>query len=558
MQTWSWKDTIPVGFVYGHGAYGYGYYGSSGSGYLPAPEQDTISAVGSFSADYEPYEKKSNISEVESDEETFYFDPINQIIYIHFTGTTTPWDYTYLNLGITKGFSNHPVVINNLKYESRLMNVPDLEIERDPFFFGITSFEGGKITLLNTDGGLDSMDQEKVFGQPVRVKYINENQNYTTIYSGNYESHEIKGNNFDIKIADKRKLLTLSIPNNLYGSETIDKFENTPIPVVWGGYVSGGGQAAHIGSGTFQFADPNIVTVDSVDQVYQNGELKTYSGGDFTYDLAAATITFTGTWDSEDTVFVVFRGNQSINNPADVIKALLMQYLEIPFTDDYFDITEWNTVTTFVDNYTVSLYIKEPIKLIDAIGKVGGSAFLSLIINSEGKYSLKVVDKDKASIMSLSKIDYMKSPSLKYLSKEYASSVRIEYGKNHRTGNIKTVVDTTQEDELFQEYVTYKEQKFETLHTTSGDANEFATKSMSLYGGIFQTWEIETAMQTVELELEDLIDCELYEDPDGNKYSITLEVLGKKMDLINGRITITGRAISINNNIPKNAHIIRI
>jgi hypothetical protein len=69
------------------------------------------------------------------------------------------------------------------------------------------------------------------------------------------------------------------------------------------------------------------------------------------------------------------------------------------------------------------------------------------------------------------------------------------------------------------------------------------------FGGIFPTWEIETKMQSVDLELEDLIDAYLYEY-DGVKYRVRLEILGKDVDYINSKIKITGRFVSYPDGTP--------
>jgi hypothetical protein len=557
--TYSW-DIETRNFSYGFGAWGYGFYGGSGIAELPSPERFPVLKVGSLVVDVVDYVKVDSIGEAETQDRSFYFDTINQILYVNFSQDTTPFDYQDIALGVTKGYSNFPIRVDNIEYESRLRSIPSITTSRDALFFGKVQFEGGGVTLDNTDHHFDTLEQEDVFGKVCRIRYSLDGTSFQTVYTGKFQDYQLSGQNITINIRDQRKGLLTPAPFNTFSTSDYPNIaDNTIGSAIPFGFGIVKDSLAYCLEETltqstydFKFCDTEYNNPQSIQKVKVDGRSVS-----FTPDITNGEFTLSSSVYTPGSDVTVDYTGYDTTNPLDIISFLLDKFLNIDYNSNFYNITHWELIRDSIDQ-EIGLGIVASEPLVDIIGRIAASIFGMFIVDGDGRYNFKVVDNNKSPAMNLYKYDYMSSPTLQYKGDEYISSCKVYYDKGVVNQRGPQVLNRDSETNLFTKYDFKVEKEFDTLLTSWEDALDYSNIIMDNFGGIFPTWTIVTKLQTLDLEIEDLIDAWLYKQ-DGHEYPVRLEIIGKTVDYLQGVITLTCRFVSYPQGTPPiNIKIIRI
>ena len=557
--SWSWKQEERV-FSYGKGGYGYGAYGSTGTATLPAPSKVIATGVGSLIIDAELYNKTSSISECDLTDKSFYFDLDDQVLYINFEDMTNPWDYIDISLGISEGYSNVPLG-KNANYETRIVSMPSLKIERDSLYYGNIAFQNSSITLNNMDHYFDTFDQDDVFGKLCRVKYSDDNETYKTLYSGKMADYKLVGNNIILNLKDPRKTLETTIPIDTFNLTDYPNIEEnmigTVIPIGYNKVLDSMAYSLNeAGTTTFDFKFCNH-TATSIQEIRVDGVSVTQTAT----DLTAGEFTLSSSDYSKGKTVTIDYTGKAISNPIGIIEDLLLTYTDTLYNDTYFNLTNWEAVKSSVTT-EIGLGLIESEDLIDVIGRISQSVFGSFITGGDGRFDFKVVDNSKAITQTLYGWDFMSAPEVAHESDQYLSSAKIGYNKGLENEESPSYINTDNQDALFTKYDTKTEQEFETLLLSESDASDYSDKVLDQFGGIFPMFSLKTKMQAADLELEDLIDAQLYIS-DNRFYYARLEILSKVIDYIGATVMLKGRVVLYRDDLgatvtlPKDSILIR-
>jgi len=144
--------------------------------------KETLNIQGIYVGIDKFYHPQENLQDCIDNEETFYFDAVNQMLYIHYNHNINP--YGQLNeFGKTFGFTNKDVkVYNGIEYDPDIISVPGYQEKTDPIKFSKQAFYGGtvninnKSTLPNNAGRFDKDD--RLYGNDYNILYGEDNDSY--------------------------------------------------------------------------------------------------------------------------------------------------------------------------------------------------------------------------------------------------------------------------------------------------------------------------------------------------------------------------------------------
>jgi hypothetical protein len=568
---------------YGFGSYGSFPYGLSsplkygwgsqlwgdspwGDGSIPdpePPERQPTFFFGSLVVDGEQYTKAETLQDVYLIDKSFFFDIPTQFLYVNFEDNRPPTDFNTITGGITDGYASEEGYYDGVFFEGRLQSIPSITNTKDPLYFGLISFDGGSVQLINTDGHFDTLQEEDVYGQRVRIKFGSRDidfSDYETIYSGFFESFVLTENNCTINIRDPRKNISRSVNTNLFNLTDYplldDGNDGEIIPL---GYGEINKQPAICTNETdeftptysFKICDTSKHTIQSIDKVFIEGKSVSFSG----INLAEATFNLSNSvYEPGQDVTVSYTG-YDISNPLDVIVDLLETYTDIAYTATEFNQTEWEYAKALVPD--INLSIIESTKIIDIIGEISSTVQGVFIFQGDGKITFRLREPDRASSATLTTQDYLLPPSQTNPSEEFTSRIRVGYKRAWSNNKNRWYTDESREQELFEKFRSRRTREFPTLLVNEADAITFAADLYDQFGGIFPTFRLTTKTQFLSLQLEDNIDAEVYILPDGLYGKIKLEVIGIETDFNTNQMIITGRFLSYIDS-PTGAKLIRL
>jgi hypothetical protein len=169
--------------------------------------------VGSVYVDSIQLEQKTSLASVTAG--SFYYDRANREVHV----CTPMYDDPIMHdiaLGVVNGFSFNEFVPTGsyTLYEGRLRGSPSVSISRDPMFFGKLQFDTGSFELINTDGDLDTLATQDVYGNEARV-YLGYDgldiSEYQRLYTGSVEAIKVGEETVTVSVTDKRKSLSRQI-----------------------------------------------------------------------------------------------------------------------------------------------------------------------------------------------------------------------------------------------------------------------------------------------------------------------------------------------------------
>lgn len=551
-----WSTTYSVdeddtAFDFGSGTFGFGSFGSAGTADLG--NSNSRYKVGSVWVDGEYFAQRTSLSDVRSNERSFYFDAANSMLYVSFDGFDPPWSFDFIQIGVTRGYASRSAYLDDVYYDGRLKAVPTISKRKDPLFFGAIRFEGGEVELLNADGELDDLALLDVFGQACRIKFGSTSMNYfdlETVYEGYVEEISYKGDSVAISVQDKRKSLSREIPASYFDSDDYPNMSSRnigkPIPIGYGTIVNAPVLCTNQdGSAPFSFkiVDTSEHAIGAISQVYVEGAEVNH--GD--EDLTNATFSLSaGVYTAGDDVTVDFSGyvdsgGSAIENALDVVKDLMSIYAGVSYDSVNYDTTEWVSETTGAPS--IGLFVDDSEKLIDVIGDICVSVPGIFLVQDDGKYTFKTYDSSKSPDRTIEIGELLQPPAVSYDSEEFLSSVLIKYSRDWAEDEFLTYIDDDEEDSIFETYKTRRQKTFETLLTSASAAASYGSTIMDISGEIKPVFVVMTKTQNVDLELEDVVDLEVYKVT-GNTYgTVRCEVLGIERDLLRYTVTLTLRYI---------------
>lgn len=480
----------------------------------------------------------------------------NQVLTGRFPYGVNPSSYTFSSY-LKKGFSNYEGYYDGLFYEGKIISIPTISYKKDSTYYSIVSFDGGTVTLNNTEGYFDNLDEEDVYGQRVTLRYSSDSGvSFQTIYTGYFESYQLNGipGQCVVNVYDKRKILSKSLPNNYYKISNYPflNTQNDGLPIALGFGKIHRAQAICLNEAetpiptnyTFKICD-SIYPINALTQVYYEGDPVTAEN----IDLTNCTFTLpSSVYTAGKMVTMTYEGyvvdGSLLENPIKILELLLDRYAGFAKNSFNYNLVEWNSCRDKPGLPRIGYHIAETKKtMIDVIGEISNSVFGSFLIQKDGLISFKIRDVTKSITEYIRVDDQISAPVQNYISSEYANSLRVGYQKAFSTGKSTHERFDSKEEELFNKYRVDFEKTVETIISNKADALIYGNSLYQEFAGIFPTFSITTKSRFFGLELEDLIEVEVYKLPDGSYGTVVLEVLGVDSDLNTNVVIITGRFV---------------
>ncbi len=161
-----------------------------------------------------------SLEDCQGQEESFYFDAVNQILYIHVTHTENPFAQT-VETGLLFGYCSDKVrYFGNQEYKPILLSIPTITQSADPLQYDIMAFSGGSVVLSN-DGEFDTF--EKLYGNTIRLKIGKDGDTYEQlipIFSGYIKDYTTTTKDITIDIGDNREKLQIEYPTQVFDALT--------------------------------------------------------------------------------------------------------------------------------------------------------------------------------------------------------------------------------------------------------------------------------------------------------------------------------------------------
>jgi hypothetical protein len=462
-----------------------------------------------------------SLEDCQGQEESFYFDAVNQILYIHVTHTENIFVQT-IETGLLFGYCSDKVrYFGNREYKPILLSIPTITQSADPLQYDIMAFSGGSVVLSN-DGEFDTF--EKLYGNTIRLKIGKDGDDYTdliTIFPGYIKDYTTTTKDITIDIGDNREKLQIEYPTQVFDNLTglAENSNGKLIPDGYGSVIQVPAYPIAINSGTVTFQWGSSVT--SITQVYveQDDKLTSVAHGSFstggTFTLTDANAYVDG--DNTKGLRKVFVTGvmRNLTNPADIIVDLNARLADILYNSTNYDMTEWETEKASLAD--VSLYMDNSKSLYDWISLLQSGSTWGFRYEDSGKRTIRLDDPDRTQITFddgtniITPVEIRNSDiPINQNAELYATSCIVKYGYNHRTQSYSQVENTDYKDAVLQEHRIEKIITLESLLTSKADAEEKALRIMQDQSKVrpIITLELEVSKYTTP-RIYDIIQAEV-------------------------------------------------
>ena len=516
--------------------------------------------IGGLRVGSDVYEQQTSLTDCIAQENSFYYDPDDFALYVHFDDFGTANVQTDIRFGEINGFSDKVgtdgAYYDDIYYDPRVINLPSLRKAKDPLFYGIAQYSGGSVSFINSDGYFDTFVDKDIFGQPVRVYFGFDGLDFSDfrlVFTGFVEDFKYNFDTFTLNIQDQRKTLSRKIPVNtfsksIYPNLSYDK-SGSPKPLAWGPCrnvpaICLNELDTSAASFDFYLADETNRTVATLDAVYidgieltptptlVNGTFSITSGTTVT-DASSETLYIE---DNLDVVTADINQAQTVLG-LDIIKEILEDYGDVQYIANNYNIGEWGDATAL--SRGMCIYLGEKIDLKELIEKICVSEDGVFLVQADGKYSFRKFDENRTPRATIQADEWLNEPEFSYDSNEYLTSVRIKYNKNQESGDFQTYNNTTYEDQVFRRFKVYKDKEFETFIASATDAAAKSEIIMDRSKEILPTVSRKTKTQHITLEIMDFVNAEHSRWSAATKTWGTYEVIGIDKNINSMEVTLT-------------------
>lgn len=553
--TYAWESGKSVNTTfYGVGTWGAGTYGKTSSAALPASQNPLLNQLGSLELDGDFYVLVNSEQACENTHDSFYWVQSTNVLYIHYHDYIMNPDIV-IKIGISFGFSLVDRYYNDIFYEGKIKSIPSVSFSQDKLFKNIVNFDGGNVSIINTDGALNNFGNADVFGQVVTLLFGGDDlpySEYEKIYTGFLQTFNYITNDLILALKDDRKNMKRKIPLNVLDTETYPDLKpgliGNVIPIGYGKCNRGLSICTNDEETTpvnynFIFIDTSLHDIQSIDKVYVDSVEVSFTSGSTsagTFDLSTSDYK-PGQKVSCDYYGYIDDSLVLIDNPMDIIVDLLLIYLDKVYSSDFYNITEWEAARTGLP--PIGLCISKQKQLIDIIGQITNSILGTFTIQGNGLYTMKLVDLTKTPLKTVKHDEVLGLVKIKNNEKNYLSSCGIQYDRLWEDDQFNLYINDSREKQYFDNFRSYFQQDFKTLLTTESDAIDYSENILDLFGGITKDYSFDTKTQNIFLELEDIIYLESETTRGGGIETVKLEIIQGSVDYNSMQVSFTGRKI---------------
>ena len=443
--------------------------------------------VGSIIASGTSFDKKSNLADCISDEESFYWDNPTQTIYIKFAFDDIP-EIKTISIGVVFGYSyKSDLYIDDVLYEARIQNAPVLKKEVDKFEVGKIAFKSQSITLRNGDGGLDYLLDNPIPGSEGSVVlYDTETSTELTIYTGFVSADSFSTEEVTITLDDKRKRENKKVPSGLFSvddyADIESKYEGKIIPEGYGvcKRIRAFPLNGTVGSGNIQFkyaSDATTLTSVEVkeDDVWSDvtGSVANSAPATGYFELPYATATNASGAVLECVVTATLR---NYNNPGDIIKDMNDRYNSINYDTTNYDQTEWTSESAKLsdDSFLYMDKKQEFFKWIEPLQN-GSNLWFLYDIDGSGKRTIRVNDPNRSASRTIAYYDIKDDDKkIERDFTEYSSTVTVYYDYDDESEVWQQIYVSSYQEDIIAKYRFENDSEYESTLRTEAEAQEKA------------------------------------------------------------------------------------
>jgi hypothetical protein len=447
--------------------------------------------IRSVSVDGVQYSRVFTYSELQSTESAFLYNISTTKILIHFNNSEPPHKYSEIAFGFVKGFSkgvigdNKPYY-NNIFYEPRVNKVFNISKKKDPLFYGLLKYTTGSVSCFNEDGYFDDWRDRNLYAQASRILIGEKDDAYsafTLAFQGLIENDYRSWTEFNVKLQDPRKGLTLSIANNLLNKTLYPSLNDSnvdkPKPVKYGKQIKSPCiclNETQTGTTTFTFllCDTEFNAVDSITTVYVDGTATATAS----QNLTAGTFTLTMTAGTDQANVTATFQATATKNGVDIIKDLMYRYDDKNYTSTFWDTTE--TAIAQAVSRDTSVSVDDDKKLQDVIQQICVDIDGVFFFKDTGVYTIRIYDDARAVTKIIYQDEWISEPEIENNGAEFLSSVIIKYNHNLDNDKYEQYENVNYKATVFDTYKTYKTTTIETNLTSLADAQAKSESIMSI------------------------------------------------------------------------------
>lgn len=471
---------------------------------------------------YEVYSEVNSIANCQATEQSWYWDFDNQILYVHFEHDQNQFTDTYIYTfaeGFTDGLDT--IYIDDIEYLPTIISAPSLSQQASIVGYDKQAYLNGSITFNNTSkygneaGPLDFLITEKIYRNNVDMFFLDQDDlttdgktysatetDLTTLGAFYAESFEYALSDLVLNLQDRRKAEDIKIPNEFYNSTdypSIDeKYIDNVIPVAYGLVRELPCTPLQDGTGvTVSFKAAESLT--NFGSVYINVE------GTWTAATSATSLTLTtGQFaltsaecaDANDKLYEVKLVNaigEAVTYATDVIKALNLKYLNIPYNSSFYDTTEWESEEISLE--TIGILLNQQKTLADWIYLIqnGSSKGFRYEITPSGLRTFRIKDNSRAPvgfipngiITNLDDLPLSADP----VGTVY-SRVKVKYAESYQLDKYLSLTNSDYYDYVRYNYKTYDQLEIESFLTTLAHASARAAIESLDYSDAKPTAEV--------------------------------------------------------------------
>ena len=466
--------------------------------------------------------------------DSFYYDKSNSVLYINTDDEPYNISTIDVGLGLTYSKSSNPngyVSDDGVFYDPLLKSIPNITYAKDDFVRSIPKNESLTLQLINTEeeNNLDNIASLDLYGNPARIKIATvdnpTDSDFTEIFSGRIDDIPKVGlDSVTIKLNNQRKFLNVPIASRTFTTDEYPDLDddtigqNIPIaigqcrnvPCICVNKETSGSTLIYKVCDTDPTSDFHF-DIEAISVVRVDGVTKTASNK----DLVNGTFELSDTVAKDGDKFLDVTADISgwktgalglIENSLIAVRTLNEVYANIPYNSSRYDLVQWDTAQSSAHDIS---YWTDGAKLRDFIELATQSELGVFTDQPDGLFRFYFSDLSGAASQTIYQYEQFNLPVAVPTVDRVRSSVAIKYNREWNTNKSRQVVDTTNEQSIFQRFRFKERLTVETLLQDKTDAESYATDILSRLNAE-PTFIIELSLSDYyDLFITDIINIEI-------------------------------------------------
>jgi hypothetical protein len=479
------------------------------------------------------YTPKTSLADTDNEQQSFYWDSVNQILYIHILPSDNPFTTTYL-YGLAEGYSDGKIVyIDTMPYLPLLDSTPGIEQEQDIENYDQLALITGGIDLNNEDGRLDNLKDFAVYGNDVLIYYLPDMQDTYTdsdlvqLASLYVEDYDISLQSVSLRVQDRRKSQDTGIPRDRFTADDypsmMDNNLGKVIPVLWGTaneipcVITN--EDVTTGDVTYRAAI-TLTALGTVAVEVESGVWSTATITPTSTTLATGELALSATDARNGTrplkAKLIAPTGIAITRVTDIIKDATERFTGASYTSGNYNTTEWELEELAIESG--AYYIDKESSMFDLIKDVqnGANVGFRYEITPDGRRTIRFDDETRAITKDIPNIviSNRDSLSIETDSATLAAEVVVNYGNSYVDNDVyNRLVDSSRVADVLEEYQQRPRKTYDTILTNATDAQERATYVLDRFDTIRGIGEFELiGVEYLTLRIYDIITIEITPD----------------------------------------------